>query len=174
MSSRVITVKVELVTRTHRILGQVRTEQRRLSDILNLERGDSIVVQDAVTTAVDDPHGTPVQRDLAHVIKQQIAFGIPHEPPSTPQERQKLHSFDFIEKERHQVVISVPPFAISGWLHLLTDANIWMPLRGITEIFLPITEARAVHTARSDLSWAAETIIVNRKRAHVFWARRKA
>jgi hypothetical protein len=173
VDSRVITVKVELITNTHRILGQVRTEQRRLSDILNLERGDSIVVQDAVTTTVDDPRGTPVRRDLAHVVKGQIAFGVPHEPQSTPQERQKFHSFDFVEKERHQVVISLPPFAISGWLHLLKDANIWMPLSDLVETFLPITEARAVHTARSDLSWTAETIIVNRKRAHVFWAREK-
>ena len=174
MSSRLITVEVELITNTHRIFGQVRTEQRRLSDILNLERGESIVVQEAITTLIDDPHGTPVRRDLAHVVKEQILFGVPHEPPTTPEERQKFHSFDFIEKERHQVVISVPPFAISGWLHLLKDANIWKPLSGLVDTFLPITEARAVHTERTDLSWAAETIIVNRKRAHLFWARKKS
>jgi hypothetical protein len=173
MNSRVITVKVELITDAYRILGHVRTEQRRLSDILNLERGDSIVVQDALTTPVDDPEAAPVRRDIAHVIKEQIAFGIPHEPPSAPEDRQKLHSFDFVEKERHQVLISVPPFAISGWIHLLKEVNIWRPLRGLVATFLPITEARAVHTARPDLVWAAETIIVNRKRAHVIWPREK-
>ena len=173
MEPPVITVEVELITDTHRVLGQVRTQQRRLSDVLNLERGDSIVVQNASTTPVEDPGSTPVRRALAHVIKEQIAFGIPHDLPSTPEEREKIHSFDFIEKERHQVVISLPPFAISGWLHLLKDANIWMPLRDLTAIFLPITEARAVHTGRPDLRWSAETIIVNRKRAHIIWAHEK-
>jgi hypothetical protein len=122
---------------------------------------------------VDDPEATPMQRDLAHVIKQQIVFGVPHEPPSTPEERQKIHSFDFVEKERHQVVISLPPFAVSGWLHLLKEANIWMPLRDLVATFLPITEARAVHTAKPAIGWSAETIIVNRERAHIIWPREK-
>ena len=169
MSSQIITLEVEFLTDTHRIIGYLPTGERRLSDILNLDSEDSVVLDNVRTTPVDDPEVAPIVREFAQINKGTIALGIPHEPPTTPEERQKIRPFEYIEKNRHQVLISLPPFAITGYLHLAKQADIRTALRNLTRTFIPISEARAAHIPNPSIKWASEVIIVNRKRAQIFW-----
>lgn len=169
MDSQIIAVRVEFLTDTHRIIGNLPTGERRLSDILNLDPEDSVVLDDVSTTPVDDPEAAPIVREFAQINKETIAFAIPHEPPTTPEERQKIRPFEYVEKNRHQVLISLPPFAITGYLHLVKEADIRTALRNLTRTFIPISDARATYIPKLGINWASEVIIVNRKRAQIFW-----
>jgi len=169
MSSRIRTVKVELVTDTHRIMGYYPTSERRLSDILNLDLTDAIVLDKVHTVPVDSPAGAPIVRDFAHVIKERISFGIPHEPPSTLEERQKVGPFKYVDKDRHQVLVSLPPFSVTGYLHLPRGMEVRAALQELVAPFVPITRARAIYMPDTTIGWVAEVIIVNRKRAQIFW-----
>lgn len=169
MSPQVRAVKVELVTDTHRIMGYYPTNERRLSDILNLDSTDSIVLDDVCAVPVDNPDGAPIGMDFAHIIKDRISFGIPHEPPSTAEERQRTQPFQYVDKDRHQVLVSLPPFSVTGYLHLVKHADIRSALQALAAGFVPITRARAIYMPDTRIGWAAEVIIINRKRAQIFW-----
>ena len=67
------------------------------------------------------------------------------------------------------MLISLPPFAITGYLHLAKQADIRTALRHLTKTFIPISETRAAYIPNPSIKWASEVIIVNRKRAQIFW-----
>jgi hypothetical protein len=113
MNSQIITIKVEFLTDTHRIIGYLPTGERRLSDSLALDSEDSVVLDNVHTTPADDPEAAPIVREFAQINKETIAFAVPHEPLTTPEERQKIRPFEYVEKNRHQVLISLPPLAIT-------------------------------------------------------------
>ncbi len=117
-------------------------------------------------TSVGDPGAAPAVCELARINKETIAFGMPHEPLSTPEERQKIRPFEYVEKNRHQVLISLSPFSITGYLHLVKEADIRIALQSLTRTFIPLSEAQATYAP--SIEWASEVIIVNRKRAQIF------
>ncbi len=82
VESQVITIEVEFLTDSHRIIGNLPTGERRLSDILNFPLEDSVVLDNVSTTPSDDPEAAPLVRDFAQINKETIAFGVPHEPPT--------------------------------------------------------------------------------------------
>lgn len=174
MSSQIITLEVEFITDTHRIIGYLPIGERRLSDILNVDSEDSVVLDSVRTTPVDDPEATPIVREFAQINKETIAFGIPHELPTIPEERRKIRPFEYVEKSRQQVLISLPPFVISGYLHLVKEVDIRSALRSLARTFIPISEARATYTPNPGIKWASKVIIVNRKRTQILWPSKKS
>lgn len=104
-----------------------------------------MVLENVRTTPVDNPEAAPIVRGFAQINKETIAFGIPHEPPTTPEQRQKIRPFEYIEKNRHQVLVSLPPFAITGYLHLAKQSDIRTALRHLAKTFIPISDARAAY-----------------------------
>ena len=173
MNSQIITLEVEFLTDTHRIIGYLPIGEGRLSDILNLGREDWLILDNVRTTPVDDLEAAPIVREFARINKETIAFGIPHEPPSTREERQKIRPLEYVEKSRHQVLISLPPFTITGYLHLAKEADIRIALESLTRTFIPISEAQAAYIPNPSIKWTGEVIIVNRKRAQIFWPPKK-
>jgi len=169
MSSQAINLEVELLTDTHRIIGYLPTGERRLSDILNLDPEDSVVLDNVRATPVDDPEAAPIVREFAQINKETIAFGIPHDPPATQEEHEKPRPFEYVEKKRYQLLVSLPPFLITGYLHLAKQADIRTGLRSLAKTFVPLSEARAAYAPNPTIEWASEVIIVNRKRAQILW-----
>lgn len=168
--SRITTVEVELVTETHHVVGHLRTGELRLSDILNLESEDSLLLSDVQATPLDGTVAIPLTKDLAYINKDGIVFGIPREPSSTPEERQQLRSFPYTERSRHQVVMVLPRFTITGYIHLVRTSNIRTALRSLDRTFVPFSEATVAYVARSGVGWRAPVIIVNRRRGQILWS----
>lgn len=172
MNSQIITVKVEFLTDTHRIIGYLPTGERRLSDILNVDSEGSVILHSVRTTPVGDPEAAPIVAEFAGINKQTIAFGMLHELSSPSQKRQKIRAFEYVEKNRAPVLISLPPFTITGYLHLVKEADIRIVLQSLTRTFIPISEAQATYIPKPSIKWASEVIIVNGKRAQIFWPSR--
>jgi hypothetical protein len=76
---------------------------------------------------------------------------------------------EYVEKEKHGVMISVPPFAVKGEMHLAKRADFQRALISFPGAFLPITEARIVYTPNPELLWPGKVILVNRDKAQLFW-----
>lgn len=174
MSAQVTTPEVELLTDTHRILGYLPGGEGRLTDILNLDPEDPVLLDNVRTTPVCDPEIAPLVTGFAQINKDAIAFGLPHEPPVTQEKRQDTRAFEYVEKTPHLVLISLPPFTITGYLHLAREADLRTALQSLTRNFIPISEAQAVYVLNPSIKWTSEVIIVNRKRAQIFWPLKKS
>jgi hypothetical protein len=169
MNTDIITVELELITDTHRIIGYLPTGERRLSDILNSRSEDALVLESVRTTPVQNHDAPPLVREFAHVNKELIAFAIPREPPSTLEERQRIRPFEYVETTLHQVLISLPPFTITGYLHLPKGANIRDGLRNLRRTFIPISGGQAAYMPDPRVNWTTDVMIINRMRAQIFW-----
>jgi hypothetical protein len=163
-------IQVEFLTDTHRIMGNLLTGELRLTDVLNSgSLDDPLVLEGVSTTPIDDPGAVPLVRDFAQINRNAIALGVPREPSTTPEERQRLRPFEYIPKDRYEVLVSVPPFAVNGHLHLARQADVRSALSNLNQIFVPLTRARAIYTPQPKVRWSSEVIIINRRRAQIFW-----
>lgn len=167
-------IQVEFLTDTHRIIGSLLTGELRLTDLLNFGAlDDPIVLEEVSTTPIENPSAEPLVRDFAQINRDAIALGVPHEPPTTPQDRQRIRPFEYIEKAKYEVLVSVPPFAVNGYLHLAKQADVRTALATLKQTFVPLTGARAVYTPQPEIRWSSEVIIINRRRAQIFWPPRR-
>lgn len=167
-------IQVELLTDTHRIIGNLLTGEMRLTDLLNFgSPDDPIVLEEVSTTPIENPSAEALVRDFAHINRDAIALALPHEPPTTPEERLRVRPFEYIVKVQYEVLASVPPFAVNGNLHLAKQADVRTALASLKQTFVPLTGSRAVYTPQPEIRWSNEVIIINRRRAQIFWPPRR-
>jgi hypothetical protein len=104
------------------------------------------------------------------VNRDAIMATIPREAPVAALGRDRDQKpLEYVEKERHAVVISLPPFAVKGGMHLAKGADLQRALISFAGSFMPITVARIVYTPNADLVWQGSVILVNRDKAQLFW-----
>ena len=115
--------------------------------------------------------GTPeVYVPYAVVNRDAILAIIPREVPivSLGEERQP-RPLEYVEKEQHEVVVSVPPFAVRGQLHIARSADLQRAVTSFAGTFMPLTEARIVYTPNPKAVWQGDVILVNRDKAQLYW-----
>ncbi len=160
---------VEVLTDTHHIFGRVPAAPMRLSDILNSEPEQILVLKEAFIYPIDDPRISVVERPFAMVTKAQIALAIPrasHEEAAILDERRQLER---IEKKPRPVTVSVPPFAVRGLMWMVPGVDEEAYFSRITRPFIPVTDGRAVYMHNASRLWEGEVILVNIRRSQVFW-----
>lgn len=163
MPSRAI--RVEVVTTTHRLTGEVCLGERRLSDVLNVDDEPYLTLDSASAAPLDQAAvATPIDGPML-VSKSAIVFAIPLDDdvggPSSPA---------YIPKLQHRAHIVLPPFQIVGHLHAGQDIGRWHDaLRVLNFKFAPLSQAQVRHLHRPELQWTAAVVIVNRLQAHIFW-----
>jgi hypothetical protein len=153
-------MEVEFFTVTHRIVGKLDVGIRRLSDVLNGTAEVSLELEEArVSSFAEDE--LPSMVEFVHIFKEGILIAIPRGgEPERPLEHR--------EKVQHRVQLSMPPFSVSGDLHLVRDVRLRKALSEITPVFLPLTRVQIVHTLQPSLTWSPPAAIFNRRRAGYF------
>jgi hypothetical protein len=152
-------IPLTLYTDSYVIRGTVRTRQHRITDVLNHAEGDFLVVE-GVTVEEFGGRGEIDRADFAQVNLSAVLFAvsdIPVEP--TPELR--------TPKIREQALITVPPFRVTGRIHLLPERNLREALLELTERFIPVTEATYWSERVGEPRTSVTVVSANRERAHI-------
>ena len=163
--------KVEMVTVEHHLVGYVKTGGRRFSSWLNLGDPPAMRVENLALKWLHDLARREVHLRYAVVNREAILAVIPREVPivSLGEERQQ-RPLEYVEKEQHEIVVSVPPFAVRGQLHIARTADLQRAVMSFAGTFMPLTEARIVYTPNPKAVWQGNVILVNRDKAQLYWS----
>ena len=152
-------VALTLYTDAFVIRGSIRTRQGRLSDILNQADEEFLVLTD---TVVDEygARGTPVKTEFAQVNLGAVLFAV---ADTSVEPRPDLRT----PKVSEQALISIPPFRVTGRVHLLPERDLREALSELTGRFIPVTEATYWSDSVGEARATAQMVAINHHRAQI-------
>ena len=159
-------VQLTLYTDALVIRGSIRSRQARITDILNQADEDFLVLSDAVV----DEFGTrelATRSEYAQVNLASVLFAVA-DTPIEP--RPDLRT----PKVAEQAMISIPPFRITGRIHLLPERDLREALSELTGRFLPVTDATYWSDTVGEARNTAPMVAVNHARAQILAPHREA
>lgn len=148
---------ITLVTDAFVVRGTILTRHRRITDMLNSAEHDFLVL----TSATFDEFGSTgqtIQADFAQVNLGAVLFGVADDPvEATPELR--------IPKVSERALISVPPFTVTGHIHLMPERDLQEALEDLMGRFIPVTEATYWSDRVGEARATALIVAVNHSRA---------
>ncbi len=153
------TVSLTLYTDAFVIRGTLVTRQRRITDILNNAEDNFLVLGD-VTSDEFGSHGSTIRADYAQINLASVLFAVADAAVETPPELRT-------PKVPEQAMISVPPFKVTGQIHLMPEHNLREALTELTGRFLPVTQAAFWSDKLGEARQTAEIVAVNHGRAQI-------
>lgn len=152
-------VALTLYTDAYIVRGSVNTRQRRLSDILNLAPDDFLVLTDVVFERFGGT-GQTHRAAFAQVNLAAVLFAVA-ETAVTP--IPELRTPKLIET----ALISIPPFDVTGRIHLMPEHDLRSALEMLVGRFIPVTEAAYWSDVAGEPRRTAPMIAVNHGRAQI-------
>lgn len=150
---------ITLVTDNFVVRGTIQTRHRRITDMLNTTEHDFLVLEQA-TFDEFGATGVVMQTDFAQVNLGAVLFGVADEPVEvTPELR--------VPKVSERALISVPPFTITGHIHLMPGRDLRQALDELMGRFLPVTDATYWSDRVGEARTPALIVAVNHNRAHI-------
>jgi len=152
-------VRLTLYTDAYVVRGSMRTRQRRLSDILNQAEQDFLVVADATFDEFGSRSQT-VTSDYAQVNLGTVLFAVADsDVEAVPELR--------TPKIQERALVSVPPFRITGRIHLLPERDLREALGELIGRFVPVTDAVYWSDVVGEARTNAPMVAVNHARAQI-------
>lgn len=162
--------KMEVVTADHHLVGYVWTGGRRFSTWLNLGDVSTITLKNAALRSLHDLEKPEVPLEYVLVNRDALLAVIPRDPPVVSQNgAQPQRPLEHVDKEPYGVVVSIPPLAVRGQMHVARSADLQRALISYPGTFMPITEARIVYTPNPVALWQGQVILINRDKAQLYW-----
>lgn len=152
-------VTLTLYTDAYVVRGSVLTRQRRVSDVLNRSEDEFLVVSDVLL----DEFGTRIQSiraDFAQVNLAAVLFAVADTSVPVVAELRT-------PKIPEMALISVPPFKITGRIHLMPGRDLREALGELTGRFLPVTDATFWSDVVGEARQTAQMVAVNHARAQI-------
>lgn len=155
----VTTLPLTLYTDAFVIRGNIRTRQRRITDVLNLADEPFVVVSDA---SIDEygSKGIASRADYAQVNLGAVLFAVSDQLVDA---RPDLRT----PKIPEMAMISLPPFRITGRIHLMPERDLHEALSELTGSFIPVTEATYWSDTIGEARATAQLLAFNHSRAHI-------
>lgn len=153
--------RLELVLYTDALVtrGTIRTGQHRVSDVLNLA-DEAFLVLEEVTVDELGSRGTTTRSDYAQVNLDAVLFAVATtDPPTMPELR--------TAKQATEAIISIPPFKVTGKIHLMPSEGLRQALGDLTGRFFPVTDAAFWSDSLHEPREQATMIAVNHRRAQI-------
>jgi hypothetical protein len=154
--------RAELILYTDSLIvhGAVRTRQHRVTDILNLAE-DPFLILEEVTVEEYGGHGQPIRAAYAQINLDTVLFAVANTPIDPIPELRT-------PKTQEKAIIEVPPFKITGTVHLLpTGGNLREALVELTGRFLPVTDAAFWSDQVGEGRQTALVLAINHRRAQI-------
>jgi hypothetical protein len=141
------------------IKGSVRTRQARITDVLNQADEGFLVLSD---TIVDEygARGMPVRSEFAQVNLGAVLFAV---ADTSIEARPDLRT----PKVPEQALISIPPFRITGRVHVMPERDLREALSELTGRFIPITDATYWSDSVGEARATAPMVAINHERAQI-------
>lgn len=152
-------VSLTLYTDSFVIKGSIRTRQGRITDILNQADEEFLVLSD---TIVDEygARGVPLRTEYAQVNLGAVLFAVANEPVEP---RPDLRT----PKVPEQALISIPPFRITGRVHVMPERDLREALSELTGRFIPVTDATYWSDSIGEARATADMVAINHERAQI-------
>jgi hypothetical protein len=125
--------EITLYTDSHLVRGNIRSRLRRLSDILN-ETEVTFVVLESVRFEEFGSRALIEQAPYAQINLDTVLFAVASESMEAVPEMRTV-------KVPETALISLPPFRITGRIHLLPERDLREALNELQGRFLPVTDA---------------------------------
>ncbi|MEO5939584.1 MAG: hypothetical protein ABIZ72_01680, partial [Candidatus Limnocylindrales bacterium] len=121
---------------------------------------DFLVLSD---TVVDEygARGTPVRSEFAQVNLGAVLFAV---ADTSVEARPDLRT----PKVPEQALISIPPFRVTGRVHILPERDLRVALSELTGRFIPITDATYWSDSVGEARATAPMVAINHNRAQIF------
>jgi hypothetical protein len=152
-------VVLTLYTDAFVIRGSLLTRQRRVTDMLNMAEERFLVLSD-VTSDEFGSRGDQLRAEFAQVNLASVLFAVVNEPVAPAPELRT-------PKIAEEALISVPPFKVTGYIHLMPERSLRNALTELTGHFLPVTEAAYWSDTLNESRTAATLLAVNHERAQI-------
>ena len=152
-------VRLTLYTDSFVIRGSLMTRQRRVTDMLNMADDRFLVLADVATDEFGT-RGESIRAEFAQVNLASVLFAVVNEPVEPAPELRT-------PKMPEEALISVPPFKVTGFIHLMPERSLRDALSELTGHFLPVTSATYWSDVLSEARATAELLAVNHERAQI-------
>jgi hypothetical protein len=152
-------VALTLYTDAFIIRGSLVTRQRRVTDMLNMADERFLVLAD-VTTDEFGSRGDQMRAEFAQVNLASVLFAVVNEPVAPAPELRT-------PKIAEEALISIPPFKVTGFIHLMPERSLRNALSELTGQFLPVTEAAYWSDVLAEARTQAALLAVNHERAQI-------
>jgi hypothetical protein len=159
-------VRLTLYTDSFVIRGSITTRQRRVTDMLNMAEDRFLVLSDVVTDEFGT-RGESIRAEFAQVNLTSVLFAVVNEPVEPAPELRT-------PKIPEEALISVPPFKVTGFIHLMPERSLRDALSELTGHFLPVTSATYWSDVLNEARATAELLAVNHERAQILAPHRAA
>jgi len=152
-------VELDVYTTDYRISGTISTRFDRVADILNQLSAWHIPMVRATIAEFDAPAGT-LAAEHVHVPVEEILFCVASTDGGARPEMR-------IEKRPVKAQIAVPPFRLTGTVHVPVGSRPVDGLLNAADRFLPMTEVTVACARYPELARTAKALAIQRHRAHV-------
>ena len=152
-------VRVDLYTAAYRVSGAISTRFTRITDILNQVTANHVLVEQATISEYDDPTATLGAQQVQVALDQLLFGSAAVEAVARPEMR--------IPKRPIKAQIAIPPFRLTGTVHVTQGSRPAEALLNSTDRFLPMTEVTISSAAHAELGRQAPAIALQRRLAHV-------
>lgn len=153
-------VAVDIYTSAYRISGQTVTRFVRVADIVNQIASTHLVVDQATVSEYADATATiSAQQVLVTVDEILFVHAAETDGVARPEMR--------IQKRAVRAQIGLPPFRLTGSVHVPQGSRPADGLLNVGERFLPMTEVTISSGVYPELGRTAAAVAIQRQRAHV-------
>jgi hypothetical protein len=156
-AARVVTLT--LYTDAFQIRGSLQSRQHRVTDILNRAEDPFLVLSD-VTFDEFGGRGQPIVSEYAQVNLASVLFAVSDETVETQRELRT-------PKTPEQAIISIPPFKVTGSIHLMPERDLREALTELQGQFLPVTDATYWSDSLGEARATAALVAVNHNLAQI-------
>lgn len=151
--------RLTLFTDRFVVKGLHRAPAQRLTDLLNHAENGQLVLDDASFEEFGS-HGGADRAAFAQVNLAAVLFAVSDEPVEpTPEMR--------LPKVAQQALVSIPPFRVTGRIHLAAVETLREALGELHQSFIPISDATYWSEALNEPRTKALILAVNHARAQI-------
>jgi hypothetical protein len=153
-------LSITLYTSSHVVRGRSATRLRRLTDLLDQEDRDSIILVDAVVAGLPQSAASPTRAPFAQVNFDAILFAFADASPEPQAEFR-------VQKAHADALVLIPPFTLAGKIHVLPERDVAEAMAELRGRFVPLTDAQYWSGVLGEPKTSAPFVAFNRGRALV-------
>ncbi|MEX1156291.1 MAG: hypothetical protein WED12_03915 [Chloroflexota bacterium] len=154
------TVAVDIYTSAYRISGQTVTRFARVADIVNQIASTHLVIEQATLSEYADATAT-ISAQQVLVTVDEILFLLAAETDAAARPEMR------IQKRAVRAQLGLPPFRLTGSVHVPQGSRPADGLLNVGERFLPMTEVTISSAVYPELGRTATAVAIQRQLAHV-------
>jgi hypothetical protein len=156
----IVQVDVELYTSGYRVEGHMLTRFRRVADILNLSGSTHLIIEQGTVTEYAAP-AAPRSAPQLMVAVDTVLFGISSGTDDRPADELR------IQKRAVEARIAMPPFWLTGMVHVPQGSRPMDGLLNVADRFLPLTDVTVSSLSVAGFDRSAPILAVQRMLAEV-------